>query len=147
MIEKYLQICNLLDQIGPIKPRLDMVQRIIQSPDFKYQKEAFPEILTDTLAQSSYWLDAELFDESYLRQKSGENLSATQQAHLKMLDIGIFLMEKGFPLKHNSEKFNDTGKSNLAPYAETFIRQCHQRNAFLHEKKVSVFPSFQKTKD
>ena len=134
MFEQYLQICHLLDQTGPLKSRLDLIQATIQKPDFKYQKESFPEILTDTLVQSSYWLDTELFDSSYLCEKNFEHLSGMQQAHLKMLDIGITLMRKGFSLKYNPEKYTDTGKSEFSPYAKTFIEQCYKRQDFLYGK-------------
>ena len=74
MIEKYIHICNLLDQTGPLSPRLDLVQKLIQAPDFKYQKESFPGILTDTLAQSAYWLHIELFNETNLHQKDFKSI-------------------------------------------------------------------------
>ena len=148
MIEKYIRITYLLDQIGPFSPRLDSIQDIIQSPDFKYQKEAFPEVLMDTLAQSSYWLHHELFDESYLYRKDFENLSGMQQIHLKMLDIGAALMDKGFPFQYDAKKYNFSGKSEFASYAKSFIEQCHKRRDHLkNSQKLSRIPVPQKTKE
>ena len=149
MLKKYLQICDLLEQLGSPQTRLELIQEIIQKPDFKYQKESFPEILTDTLAQSAYWLDTELFDESYLYKKPDPSLFPMQNIHLKMLDIGVSLLDKGFPLKYNTEKYSSTGKANLAAYAKTFIEQCHKRRDFLHRKTThkekKILPPIQKT--
>ena len=149
MIEKYLEICDLLNQIGPLKPRLDLIQKMIQSPDFKYQKESFPGVLTDILAQSAYWLHMDLFEERYLYQKNFENLPVIQQDHLQLLDIGVALLEKGFPLKYNAEKYGGTGISELTPYAKKFIEQCHKRYDFLHGKKEKIrpIPVNQRTRD
>lgn len=138
MIEKYINICYLLEQLGPPMPRLEQIQKIIQDPNFKYQKEAFPEILTDTLAQSTYWLRTELFDESYLYQKDPQKLStAIQLSHLKLLDIGCALMDKGFPLEYRQEKYEQKGPDQLAGYVKAYIEQCHKRHRFLNKKNAS----------
>ena len=91
MIEKYIDICNLLDCFGHFHPNLDAIQRIIRQPDFRYDPYESPEILTDTFLNSSYWLDSELFDESCLYKKEKQNLPSVQQIHIKMLDIGAVL--------------------------------------------------------
>ena len=150
MIRKYIEICDLLNEPGPEMPRLEYIQKIIQDSHFKYQKEAFPEVLTDTLAQSSYWLDTDLFDERCLYQKDPQKSSKpVQRIHLKLLDIGSALMDKGFPLEYHPEKYNQKGPQQLAPYVKTFIEQCHKRHAFLQkEKSILKAHSFrQKTRD
>lgn len=136
MIEQYIQICELLDSIGHFKPRLEMVQEIIQKPDFQYNPLECPKILTRTFICSSYWLDKELFDESYLYKKNLQNLSSMQQNHMQMINIGALLLSKGFPLEYEQEKMNIDGPKNLIPYAKTFVEQCHKRKAFL-EKKIT----------
>ena len=151
MIEKYLEICNLLDCLGQFNPNLDTIQKIIQQPDFRYAPYEFPEILTNTLSASSYWLDQELFDERYLYKKENKNLSSLQEAHLKMLDIGVTLLNKGFPLKYDPEHFSEPGVTQLGNYVKTFIEQCHKRKAFLekipHKEKRRTNIVFQKTLD
>ena len=136
MFEKYIKICELLDCLEPSHPRLDIVRQMIQQPDFHYDKLACPEFLTNTLMMSSYWLDHELFDESYLYKKEDQNLSAMQQTHLKMVDIGVLLLDKGFPLKYNVEDFLQIGPHQLGGYVKTFAEQCHKRYAFLHGKSM-----------
>ena len=144
MIRKYVKICSLLEKLGQPIPRLEQVQQIIQDPGFKYQKMPFSEILTDTLARSSYWLRTELFDESYLYQKDSKNLSTeVQLTHLKLLDIGCTLMDKGFPLEYHPEKYKEKGPDQLAGYVKTFVEQCHKRRNFLngkitHRKKTNL---------
>ena len=134
MQNKYMYICNLLDQIGPVSPRLDLIHKMIKSPDFIYRKEEHPEMMMKTLAESSYWLDQELLDESYLYQKEIQKLSPMQQAHLKMIDIGCLLMEKGFPLEYHTEDFTALGPNQLAPYVQIFVEQCHKRKSFLEKR-------------
>ena len=147
MIEKYIQIANLLDQAGPMGSRLDSIKEIIQRPDFKYEKKSFPEIFTDTLALSSYWLHMELFDERCLYKIDLKNLTGEQEDHLKMLDIGCLLIDKGFPLKFQPRAGAEMN-AGIADYARTFMEQCHKRHAFLKKQKKlpHIIPS-QKIKE
>ena len=136
MLEKYIEICELLDCLGQFHPRLDIVQKMVQQPDFHYDKFACPEFLTNTLMVSSYWLDRELFDETYLYKKENQNLLPMQQAHLKMVDIGVLLLDKGFPLKYDAENFLQNDPHQLGGYAKVFVEQCHKRHDFLHKKVI-----------
>lgn len=131
MIEKYLEVCNLLDCLGHFHPNLDAIQKIIQQPDFRYEAYEFSNMLTNTFLASSYWLDRELFDESCLYKKT----SQTTSPHLKLLDIGCTLIDKGFPLEYDSRKYEENGVNQLAPYVKTFVEQCHKRHAFLNKSK------------
>ena len=127
--------------------RLEQIQHIIQDPNFKYQKESCPDILTDTLTQSSYWMHTELFDESYLYKKENQFLSSSQKIHLKMVDIGVMLLNKGFPLEYEPKNFSQIGSNQLATYVKTFVEQCHKRHAFLKGQKTKrIFP-IQKVRD
>ena len=133
MIEKYFEICKLIDGAQEsLMSRLEKIQKIIQDPNFKYQKEACPQIMTGTLASSSYWLRLDFFDESCLCQKKPKD--EIQQLHLKLLDIGCALIDKGFPLEYHSEKYKERGPDQLGPYVKAFVEQCHKRHAFLHGK-------------
>lgn len=137
MFKKYLQICSLLEEIGPCQPRLAKIQHLIQNPDFQYDEKSAPHILTDTFLASSYWLDQELFDDSYLYGKGKTNLTAMQKAHLTMTDIGATLLDKGFSLEYTPEEFSQDGKAQLAPYVKTFSEQCHKRRNFLANQNQS----------
>ena len=130
MIEKYLEICELLDQIGDMKVHLDLAHQRIKSPDFYYSPEECPEILTNTFLACSYWLDKELFDESCLYKKDCNHISS----HVKMLDIGCTLIDKGFTLEYDPTHYKQNGLHQLGGYVKTFAEQCHKRHAFLHEK-------------
>ena len=134
MIEKYIEISDLLNQMGDPMPHLEKIQKIIQDPDFRCEKKAFPEVLVEVFLNSSYWLAQELFDESYLYRKKDQNLHGMQSLHLKMTDIGSALIDKGFPVEYQSEKYTQKGPAELAGYAKTFAEQCHKRHAFLHGK-------------
>ena len=147
MIEKYIHICDLLDCLGAFPPRLDIVQQMIKQPDFCYIPYESPEILTDTFLASSYWLDKELFDETYLYKRNTENLSPMQKTHLKMVDIGVDLLEKGFPLKYNPDKFVAQGPRQLSEYVKTFAEQCRKRRAFLRTQKTRHVPLVQRLKE
>ena len=149
MIEKYIEISDLLNQMGDPMPHLEKIQKIIQDPDFRCEKKAFPEVLVDIFLNSSYWLAQELFDESYLYREKDRNLNGMQSLHLKMTDIGSALIDKGFPVEYHPEKYNQKGPSELAGYAKTFAEQCHKRHAFLHgkipHKKKNIAIQQQKT--
>ena len=143
MIEKHvIRMCELLDRLGSFGTRLDLIREIIQAPDFCYESSPYSEMLTNRFMASSYWLDRELFDESYLYQKKTQGLFPMQKAHLEMLDIGGELLDKGFPLVYRPEKYTEKGPHHLAGYVKTFVEQCHKRHAFLKEQ--SVFPLYKK---
>ena len=148
MIEKYLEICDLLEKIGFGESYLDAIYQKVKSPDFRYKEEDFPEIVTSALLASSYWLDTELFDESCLYKTNYKNVQSPK--HLKMLDIGCALIDKGFPIEYIPEHYAQTGPHQLGGYVKTFVEQCHKRHAFLQErisrkKKSSRNLTFQKT--
>lgn len=148
MIEKYIEVCELLDEIGPMSSCLDEVHKKIKSPDFHYNSEEYPEILTGTFLAYSYWLDRELFDESCLYETDYNK--APSEVHLRMLDIGCTLIDKGFPLEYEPEKYAQNGPHQLGGYVKTFVEQCHRRHAFLqerisHKKKNDKNLTFQKT--
>ena len=136
MLKKYIQICNLLDDIGPFQPRLKAVQEMVRSPDFVYQKKSSPHILTGTFARSSYWLDKELFDETCLYANKDDDLTSGQQTHILMLDIGSDLISKGFPMEYQPNDYAPKGPDQIAPYVKVFIEQCHKRHTFLSSKKI-----------
>ena len=145
MLEKYFEICKLIDDAQEsLMSRLEKIQKIIQDPNFKYQKEACPQIMTGTLASSSYWLRLDFFDESCLYQKKSKD--GIQQLHLKLLDIGSALIDKGFPLEYHPEKYKEQGPDQLAPYVKAFVEQCHKRHAFLHKEIKQISP-MQKVRD
>lgn len=137
MIEKYGQICYLLEELGNFDARFNEIEKIIQSPNFRYEKKDFPEILEDTFLRSSYWLRTELFDESYLYQTEPSQLQGEQHAHIRMLDVGATLIDKGFPLEYHPEQYQKKGPDVLAPYVKAFSEQCHKRHDFLTAKPVS----------
>ena len=72
---KYCQICRLVGEQGPWAPRLEGIRAIIQQPDFEYIKEYGGDIAVGSVMKASYWLDKELFDESYIYKKRKQNLS------------------------------------------------------------------------
>ena len=137
MLKKYIQICNLLDDIGPFLTRLKVVQEVVRSPDFVYQTDSHPQILTNILAYSSYWLDKELFDESCLYAKRVDDLTTDQKIHLLMLDIGSDLISKGFPMKYCPDGYVQKGSNQIAPYVKAFMEQCHKRYNFLSSRKIT----------
>ena len=145
MIEKYFEICKLIDGAQEsLMSRLEKIQKIIQDPNFKYQKEACPQIMTGTLASSSYWLRLDFFDESCLYQKKPKD--GIQPLHLKLLDIGSALMDKGFPLEYHPEKYQEKGPDQLGPYVKAFVEQCHKRHAFLRQQKANLKLSLSRQK-
>ena len=92
--------------------------------------------------ESSYWLDRELFEESCLYKTKTQNLSNQQKVHLQMVDIGVALLDKGFPLKFEPQKYTQQGPNQLASYVKTFAEQCHRRQQFLHKKATHKKQNF-----
>lgn len=131
---KYYQVCLLVDEQGPWEPRLDKIRAIIQQPDFEYKKEYGADIAIGAVIHGSYWLDKELFDESYLYQKQKQNLFGLQAAHFELVDIGAFLLNKGFPVKYNREEYTEKGPDQLASYVKIFVEQCHRRYELFYKK-------------
>ena len=136
MIEKYTTICFLLEEPGDIISRLNKIKQIIRHPGFIYDKNSHPEILENTFLASSYWLDQELFEESYLYKMKKPYLLGMQKLHLRMVDIGVTLLDKGFPLKFEPEKYAQTGPHQLATCVKVFAEQCHKRHHFLHKETI-----------
>lgn len=134
MQRKYYQIYLLLDQQDQWGSRLNRIQRIIQQPDFQYKKEAEADFILGIFLKSSYWLDKELFNESYLYTKKKQNLLPMQRIHLQMVDIGASLLDKGFPLKYDPSEYSESGLNQLGPYVKTFVNQCQQRYTMLYKK-------------
>ena len=143
MIEKYLQVCGLLEQVGTGESHLDQIQKIVQKPDFQYDVLSCPNFLTNLFLACSYWLDKELFDERCLYERCHKVASP----HLKMLDIGATLIDKGFPLEYHPQKYEQNGPKHLAPYVKTFVEQCHKRHAFLCGLKTNQLASIQKVRN
>jgi hypothetical protein len=131
---KYYQICRLADADGPWEPRLNEIRTIIQQPDFTYKKEFGADIAIGAIIRSSYWLDKELFNESYLYQKQKQDLFELQPIHFELVDIGAFLLSKGFPIRYNPEEYTEKGPDQLAPYVKEFVKQCHKRYKLFYEK-------------
>ncbi|MBQ3696171.1 MAG: hypothetical protein II938_04325 [Alphaproteobacteria bacterium] len=134
MREKYFEICDLINELGPLNARLDSVRGIVSKPDFQYKKEEGGDIVAGQFLASSYWLAQELFDESYLYKKTSRLLTASQNAHLKMVDIGVELLNKGFPLQYDPAKYEAVGPGKLAPYVKTFAEQCQKKHALVHNR-------------
>lgn len=133
---KYYQVCLLMDEQGPWRPRLAKIRTIIQQPDFKYRKEYGADMAVGCVMMASYWLDKELFDESYLYQKQKQNLSGYQFVHFELVDIGAFLLNKGFPVEYDASKYPDiNGMPNpIAPWVSNFVKQCHKRYELFYRK-------------
>ena len=135
MQKKYYQIYNLLDQLDQWPQRLKQIRKVVQKPDFQYEKEDGADLILGIFLRSSYWLDRELFDESYLYRRKKQKLSLMQEAHFQMVEIGAALLGKGFPLRYNSSEYSDLGPNQLRTYVKIFVKQC-QKKALLG-KKVS----------
>lgn len=132
--ENYYQICALLNDLGPLNPRLDTVRGIVDKPDFQYKKELGGDIVLKQFLCSSYWLAQEVFNDNYLYKTPKHALTVTQTSHLKMVDIGVELLNKGFPVKYNPEDYARQGPDKLAPYVKTFVEQCQKKHALVHQK-------------
>lgn len=135
MQKDYRQIYLLLEQTGPWYPRLERIHKIIRQPSFQYRQAEAADMISDIFMKSSYWLDQELFDDSYL-YKPPKNLLPFQRIHLKMVDIGVTLLNKGFPLCYAPSNYQEKGPSQLSPYVKTFIEQCHKKRNFLHQSRL-----------
>jgi len=136
--EKYYLIQQLSDQIGPLKPRLDLIYRLVKMPSFVYDKNQNSLPFLESLTASSYWLDQELFDTTAINQRIQSAKTTECYAHIKLLEIGSALLDKGFPL--NQEALSVALKNKKTPlysWAKTFLEQCHKRNAFLKRKRIT----------
>jgi len=133
MKEKYSQIFWLLDQQEAWKPRLDKIHEIVQQPDFKYKVEDGANLILSVFLRSCYWLDKELFYEDYLYNEK-KDLLPIEKTHLKMVQIGVSLMEKGFPLAYNPAEYAAVGPNQVGTYVKAFVAQCHKKYALLHDK-------------
>ena len=136
MKEKYRQIYPLLEQLGPWQSRLEQMHKIIRDPLFRYEQKDGGDVILNLFLRSSYWLDKELFDDSYLYNRKIKKLLPMQQVHLKMVTIGADLLAKGFPLMYQPTDYNVTGPSQLSIYVKTFAEQC-QKTYALSRQKIS----------
>ena len=151
MRQEYYQIYLLLDPLDQWNPRLNKIRKIVEKPTFQYTKEEGSDILLAMFLRSSYWLDKELFCESYLYKEDFQNLTAEQMAHFQMVDIGAALLNKGFPLKYEPAEYMALGPNQLGPYVKTFVDQCQKRyNLFYkktsHRKKIQLPKKSSKTR-
>ena len=144
MKKVYFEIYTLLEQLGNPLDRWKKIHQIVRQPDFQYRKEDGADFIISLFLKNSYWLDKELFDESYLYQKNNQNLLSAQNIHLEMVNIGASLLDKGFPLEYNPDEYSSLGPNQLGNYVQTFVKQCHHKYAVLHgenaKKKVNVLP-------
>ena len=132
-----MSVIQLLDGIGPWTKRLAFVHRMVKEDKFFYAQSPMAIYLLATLVNSSYWLDGELFNEDVIQKAlNDKTLNAEQKAHLYLLDIGSTLMDKGFPLNQEMLDRFCAKESPLYSYAKNFLIQCHQRNAWMKNKKV-----------
>ncbi len=149
--KKYYSVIQLLDACGPWNERLNRVSRIIKDPDFTYDKTPLATFLSVTLANSSYWLEQELFNTSVIKKSLTDKfVNGEQRDHLHLLDIGSVLMDKGFPLNQETIDRFISKNSPLYYWEKNFLIQCHKRNAWLKktqsvaQKKQSPLPQNQK---
>lgn len=127
---KYFSVVHLLDEIGPWDKRLESVYHIVKAPTFSYVKSPTATYLSAALANSSYWLSDELFNEEAIQKDlDDKTLQGEQKAHVWLLEIGSTLIDKGFPLKPGIENIYWQKTSPLYTYAKTFVMQCQKRNA------------------
>lgn len=137
MNKTYFSVIQLLDACGPWYERLDQTYRIVNDPDFTYSDDPLTLFLPVTLANSSYWLDKELFDASIVKKnRSDKSLNGSQQCHLYLLDIGSVLMDKGFPLNQETIDHFVPKDSPLYSWAKNFLIQCRARHAWLKKRKL-----------
>ena len=151
--KKYFSVIQLLDACGPWNERLDQVSQIIKDPDFTYNESPLASFLSVTLANSSYWLEQELFNTSVIKKSLTDKfVSGEQRDHLHLLDIGSVLIDKGFPLNQETVDRFVSKDSPLYSWAKNYLIQSHKRNAWLKKaqsvsyKKQSVLPNRQKTR-
>ena len=140
MKKDYFQIYTLLDQLNDPLPRLQKIQEIIQKPSFQYKKKEGADLIMSLFLRSSYWLDKELFNECYLFSKENQNLSQMERIHLTMVDIGVSLLNKGFPLRYNPTEYTAIGPHQLGTYVRVFVDQCHRKHSLLHQKIAHQHP-------
>ena len=143
MKQKYFQILELLQEQSNALPRLQEVHEIVKHPDFHYENASAADFVLDVFLKSSYWLDRELFDESYLYSKERQNLSPTQMVHLKMVEIGASLMDKGFPVRYNPSEYAQQGPDQMSSYVKILVEQIHKKHArrILSNGKRSIMSS------
>ena len=99
MKQDYFQILDLLQEQSDALSRYEKIHDIVQQPHFRYEKDRAGDFVLGVFLKSGYWLDRELFDESYIYSKENQNLSPSHLVHLKMVDIGVSLVDKGFPVQ------------------------------------------------
>lgn len=132
--KKYFSVIQLVDECGPWNERLNQIYRIVTDPDFVFKKSHFASFLSVTLANSSYWLDKELFDTSVIKKDlTDKKLTGIQKDHLGLLEIGSILMDKGFPLNQETLDHFVSKDSPLYSWSKNFLIQCHKRNAWLKQ--------------
>ena len=127
--QEYFQLLDLLQEQSNPLPRYEKIYDIVQQPHFQYEKSAATDFVLGVFLKSGYWLDRELFDESYLYSKENQNLSASQMVHIKMVDIGVSLMDKGFPVQYNPSEYTHLGVDQLGPYVKVLVEQIHKKHA------------------
>jgi len=153
ILKKYSSVIQLVDACGPWNERLKQIHRIVMDPSFTFNECPFASFLSVMLANSSYWLDKELFDTSVVKKDlTDKELTGIQKAHLYLLDIGSTLMGKGFPLNQETiDKFVPKD-SPLYSWSKNFLIQCNKRNTwlkntkFVSHKQLSFVPSSKENK-
>lgn len=135
--KKYFQAMQLLDDVGPWSLRLNSVQKIVSAKDFLYDESENPTPFLYVFMHSAYWLDQELFDPRVINQRyCRSNSTEEQRIHMRLLDIGCILIEKGFPLERimsqKAEKLNPTEN-----WAHVFWEQCQKRHIFLKQYRCT----------
>ena len=141
LMRKYWEVIRLVNEADTWFPRLDKIHEIVQQPDFHYAKEAVARLMADEMISnfvcSSYWLDKEVFSEGYLytKEKQFSCSPGLAQAHLKMVDIGVSLLNKGFTLKYNPDNFKapDGDLLPLASWVKVFVEQCYKKHSLCHK--------------
>ena len=131
---KYFRVMQLLDDANPWLPRLNLVRQIVSAPSFIYDEHQNPRPFLRVFLYSAYWLDQELFDTRVIRQRRcHSNLTGSQQAHMRLLDIGHILIEKGFPLEKNLIPKQSNPYNPTSNWAHVFLEQCLERHVFLKQ--------------
>ena len=159
LMRKYWEVIRLVNEADSWFPRLDKIHEIVQQPDFYYAKEAGARLMADEMISnfvcSSYWLDKEVFSEGYLytKEKQVSCFPGLVQAHLKMVDIGVSLLDKGFSLKYNPDDFKTPDGDLLPPasWVKAFVEQCHKKHSLCHQishkKCTQIIEHSPKTKE
>ena len=111
----------------------EFMMTIMQHPSFICKKEEMPEWLVSHYAASSYWLDVSLYnDKAYKYASNSRHLNSADARLVKMLDVGVMMMEKGFDLRSGQSDF---GKGFGCGCAVFFLRQCVKRYDYKHQHK------------